>query len=1087
MKPIFILLVIAAAARIVQGQEPNWDVANPPGEWNYHTHAFTTDEGTWMNLDVSPDGSTIVFDMLGDLYSIPVEGGEATLLRGGLPFEIQPRYSPDGSHILFTSDAGGGDNIWVMKPDGSEARQVTHEDFRLLNNATWMPDGQFFVARKHFTSQRSLGAGELWMYHINGGTGVQLTKRKNDQQDVNEPCVSPDGRYLYFSEDMYPGGYFQYNKDPNSEIYVIFRYDFETGEITKITGGPGGACRPQVSPDGKSLAFVKRVRTKSVLYVRDLESGSERPVYDGLDKDQQEAWAIFGVYPNYSWLPDSRSLIIWADGRFKKVNTQTLLVEEVPFTVNAEVKIAEALRFKHEVAPETFSAKMIRHAITSPDGKHLVFSAVGYLWKKELPHGRPQRLTADADFEFEPAFSPDGKHIVYVTWNDETLGTVRRVPLKGGASTVLTQEKGIFRHPNYAPDAKRIVVQKEGGNNDQGHRWSVKPGIYLLPATGGDLQLVTTEGASPRFSADGHRIFYQSGGNWFGAITKELKSVNLSGGDKRTHATSNHANRIVPSPDNQWVAFIQLHKVYAAPLPMTGQPIDLDGQGKNIPVALLSKDAGVNLHWASDSKSVCYTLGQRYFKVPLNERFRFLSGAPDTIPPLDSVGLAIGLRLPADKPEGTVAFTNARIITMRSDEVIERGTVIVDGNRIAAVGAAAEVSVPRGAFIIDAEGLTIMPGIIDVHAHLGVFREGLNTQQHWPFYANLAYGVTTAHDPSAHTETVFALSELQRTGAVVGPRIFSTGFILYGADGDFKAVINNFNDASSAIRRTSAFGAHSVKSYNQPRRNQRQQVIRAAREQGIHVVPEGGSTFYHNMTMIFDGHTGVEHNIPIAPAYRDVIELWSHSKTGYTPTLIVNYGGLNSEVYWYQHSNVWEDEKLLTFMPRAVIDARARHRTMAPLEEYENGHILTSKTCKKLSDAGVKVNLGAHGQLQGLGAHWELWSLAQGGMTPLESIRAATLNGAHYLGLDDDIGSLEPGKLADLIVLDKNPLDDIHNSNSVKYTMINGRLYDSATMNELGNHPRERSKFYWEAEGYDPSFDWHLRGKGFFGGLCRCQ
>lgn len=1091
MKNTFLLamsiLLSAWPAGCVYSQENDWDVTNPPGEWNFKTHAFTTDEGTWMNLDVSPDGRFIVFDMLGDIYRIPTEGGKATLLRGGLAFEIQPRFSPNGKLISFTSDAGGGDNIWVMNADGSDARQVTTEDFRLLNNAVWSPDGEYLIARKHFTSGRSLGAGEMWMYHISGGSGIQLTSRKNDQQDVNEPCVSPDGKYLYFSEDMYPGGFFQYNKDPNSEIYVIQRYDFESGELSRVTGGPGGAARPQISPDGKTLAFVKRVREKSVLYLRNLETGEEWPVFDGLDKDQQEAWAIFGVYPNFNWLPNGKELIVWAGGKFHRLNTETTEHAVIPFTVDAEIQIAEALKFEREVAPESFDVKMIRHAVTSPDGKTLVFSATGYLWKKKLPDGTPVRLTSDTDFEFEPAFSPDGKTLVYVTWNDEELGSIRSIPLKGGKSKKLNTGKGIFRTPAFSPDGKSIVVHKEGGNNDQGHLYSVRPGIYVIDAEGGELKLVTSEGQAPSFNNTGDRIFYQTGGKWFGSLTKNLKSCDLNGQDKRTHASSKYANRLLQSPDNQWIAFINLHQVYVAPMPQTGQTLDLDTKGGNLPVARLTADAGINLHWSADSKQVHYTLGDAYFSVPLKDRFAFLPEAPDSLPAIDSTGVKIGLVLPSDKATGAVAFTNARIITMKGDEVIENATIVVRDNRIIDVGKSGDVEIPNDAMVYDVEGHTIMPGIIDVHAHIGVFRDGLSTQQHWPFFANLAYGVTTAHDPSAHTETVFALSELQRSGRVIGPRLFSTGFILYGADGDFKAVINRFEDAQSAIRRTAAFGAQSVKSYNQPRRNQRQQVIRAAREMNIHVVPEGGSTFFHNMTMIMDGHTGVEHNIPVAPVYKDVIELWSNSNTGYTPTLIVNYGGLNAEVYWYQHSNVWEEERLLNFMPRSVVDARARHRTMAPMEEYENGHILTSQSCKKLADAGVKVNLGAHGQLQGLGAHWELWSLAQGGMSTLEAIRAATLNGANYLGMEKDLGSLEVGKLADFIVLSKNPLEDISNSKTVRYTVANGRVFDAESMNEVGNTPRERRPFYWESSKYNASFDWHLQGRGFFGGACGCS
>ena len=404
------------------------------------------------------------------------------------------------------------------------------------------------------------------------------------------------------------------------------------------------------------------------------------------------------------------------------------------------------------------------------------------------------------------------------------------------------------------------------------------------------------------------------------------------------------------------------------------------------------------------------------FSNKIVDRFTFLKDSPDSIPPITKKGLKIGLNAKSDKPKGVTAFTNARIITMDGDKIIENGTIVINENKIEAIGKTEEVSVPTNAKVYDVSGKTIMPGIVDAHAHVGGFRYGLSTQKHWQFYANLAYGVTTAHDPSANSESIFAMSELIKNGTMVGPRLYSTGVILYGADGDFKAVVNSLDDARSAIRRTKAFGALSVKSYNQPRREQRQQILQAAREEGIFVVPEGGSTFYHNMNMIMDGHTGIEHNIPVAPVYKDVITLWSNSNSGYTPTLVVNYAGMSGEYYWYQKDNIWENEKLLKYTPRRIIDARSRHRTMIPMEEYENGHILTSKTCKALTDAGVKVNLGAHGQMQGLGAHWELWMLQQGGMTNLEALRAATLNGAEYIGMGNEIGSLKVGKLADLIV-----------------------------------------------------------------------
>ncbi|MFP8490262.1 amidohydrolase family protein [Gracilimonas sp. Q87] len=1086
MKYYAILITLLLSCSPLLAQE-EWDVSNPDLGATIDT-TFTTDEGTWMNLDVSPDGSQIVFDLLGDIYLLPINGGKASLIRGGHAYEIQPRFSPDGSQILFTSDAGGADNIWVMDADGNNARQVTNENFRLLNNPVWTPDGEYIIAKKHFSSTRSLGAGEIWMYHRSGGSGVQLVEKANEQQDTGEPWVSPDGQYVYYSQAVYPGGYFQYNKDPNSQIYVIRRYDREDGEIETVTGGNGGAIRPQISPDGETLAFVRRVRTKSVLFLRDLNTGREYPVYENLSKDMQEAWAIFGPNANFNWMPDNQHIVIWANGKINKIDTETGESEVIPFEAESSHNIVEAVRFQQDVAPDKFRVKAVRQLRTSPDGNTFVWSAAGKLWSKMLPDGTPKRITNSTDFEFDPVFSADGNSVVYVSWSDEDMGAIKTVDLnptpEPGTPTKLTTKKGIYREPEISPDGDTIVFRKESGNGQLGFTHTLNPGIYTIPASGGSETMITDEGAKPKFSPDGQRIWYQTGGYIFGSINKAYKSVDLSGNDEKTMFTSSYGHEFAPSPDGKWMAFSNLHKVYLAPIPKTGKTIEINPNTKAIPVKQISSEAGYHMHWSAESDKIHWTLGSEYFTVDLKNTFEFVEGAPDSLPEPPTQGITLDLELDTFVPEGQVAFTNARIITMNGDEVIENGTIVVDGNRISAIGT--DITVPTGAKVIDTSGKTIIPGIVDVHAHIGNFRLGISPQQQWEYYANLAYGVTTVHDPSSNSEMIFSNSEAIKAGNMVGPRLFSTGVILYGADGSIKTEINSYEDALFALERTKAWGAFSVKSYNQPRREQRQQIIKAARELEMMVMPEGGSTFTHNMSMILDGHTGIEHNVPVAPLYNDVINLWSASETGYTPTHVVNFGSMSGEYYWYQNYNVWENERLLTFTPRSVIDPRSRHRTMIPEEEYENGHILTAESDKKLADAGVKVNLGAHGQLQGLGAHWELWMFEQGGMSNHEALRVATINGAHYLGMDHEIGSLETGKLADLVVLDKNPLENIRNTDSVTHTMVNGRLFDAATMNEVGNQEQERLPFWWERDGYDKRFDWHAITIAPAGIQCTC-
>jgi imidazolonepropionase-like amidohydrolase/Tol biopolymer transport system component len=1059
MKIVLSTFLILMLSTSIYGQK--WNVENPTGPSKKLT--FTTDEGTWMDLDVSPDGKSIVFDLLGDIYTMPFAGGKATLLAGGRAWEVQPRYSPDGKLISYTSDKDGADNIWVMNSDGTNKHAVTTENFRLLNNASWSPDGQFLVARKHFTGTRSLGAGEMWLYHKTGGEGIQLTKRKNDQQDAGEPIISPDGKYVYWSEDVTPGPYFQYNKDPNKGIYAIKRMDRKNGDIETVIEGTGGACRPQVSPNGKFLAFVKRVRLKSELYIHNLATGEEWPVYTDLSHDQQETWAIFGVYPNFAWTPDSKNLVFYAKGKIWNLDVGSLNAVQIPFEVTSTQTITDALHFQQKVFQEEFPVKMVRQLTTSPDGKVVAFNAAGYIYIKALPNGKPERISFTNDFEYWPSFSPDGRSLVYISWSDELKGCINKIDLTTCEITKLTVDKGFYYSPRFSNKGDKIIYCKGVGNDMTGFAFGKNPGIYMMPANGGIAKKITNNGVYPQFSSDDSKIYYQGDEG----DKKAFKVIDTTGANNQTLYTATYATQFAPSPDGKWMAFTDLFNCYLTPMVNTGIVQDLSGNNKAIPVSKLTKDAGTYIHWSNDSQKLMWTLGPKYFVRDIHHVFSFVEGSADKAGPVDTIGTDIGLTLKTDVPDGKIAFKNARIITMKGDEVIENATIVIDQNKIVAVGKATEVQIPADAKVYDFSGKTIMPGMVDVHAHLHTSPDGITPQQDWNYYANLAFGVTTSHDPSSNTEMVFSQSEMLKAGNLIGPRVYSTGTILYGADGDFKAVINNIDDARSHLRRLKAVGAFSVKSYNQPRREQRQQIIEAARELQMEVVPEGGSTFFTNMNMIIDGHTGIEHAIPVWPVYKDVKAFWNGSKTAYTPTLIVSYGSQFGENFWYDRTEVWKNERLLNFTPQFIIDARSRRRTTAEYGDY--GHIEVSKAVKQINDGGTKVNLGAHGQIQGLGAHWELWMLTQGGMSPLQAIRCATINGASYLGMDKEIGSLEVGKLADMVILNDNPLVDIHNSEKINYVMVNGRLYDAYSMNEVGNREKARLAFWWQQPHSDVS------------------
>ena len=1051
----------------IEESTAKWSVNAPQG--NFTKAEIDVNSGTWMNVDLSPDGKTIVFDLLGDIYTMPASGGEATPLMTDIAWQMQPRFSPDGKYIAFTSDEDGGDNLWVMKADGSEAKAVTTETFRLLNSPAWSPDGNYIVGRKHYTGSRSLGAGEVWMYHKSGGNGVMLTKRPNEQKDLGEPAFSHDGKYVYFSQDATPGKTFHYSKDSEKGIYKIKRLELETGEIKVVVSGKGGAIRPTLSPDGKYLAFISRDDFQSNLYVYNLKSGKQSKVYDGLDRDMQETWAIHGVYPTMAWTPDSDGLVFWSGGKINKLSLDSKKAEVIDFHVKTTKKIQTAVRFPQDLDQKSFDTKMLRDVKVSPNGKLVVYESMGHLYTKSLPKGKPKRLTKQkSQFELNPSFSRDGKKIVYVSWDDKNLGQVRIVSSRGGKGKTITKEPGKYVEPSFSPDGKTVVYRKVSGGFITDPTWGLNPGIYAVSAKGGKAKLVTEEGLQPHFGARNDRIYVTRDGE-----TPHISRIDIDGQHDTKLYQGKFASEYQVSPDGQYLAFAERFKVFVTPFVERGDVIEIGPKAENLPVEQLSMRAGEGINWNGKSNELYWSLGADLYQASIKGLFDITAktSEEEEDKPKDETNVStvtndisvvnLSYKQKVDIPSGHVAFVGGKVITMEGEQVIENGVVLVEGNKIKAVGTKGQVNIPSDATIINITGKTVMPGLIDAHAHGPQGSNEIIPQQNWKNYAGLALGVTTIHDPSNDTTEFFAASEMQKAGKIVAARLFSTGTILYGATiPGYTSHVDSLDDAKFHVERLKAAGAFSVKSYNQPRRNQRQQFIQAARELEMMVVPEGGSLLQHNLTMVVDGHTTLEHSISTAKVYADIKQLWSQSDMAYTPTMGVAYGGISGENYWYDTTNVWQHPRLSQYVPSEFLDPRSMRRPKAPLHHYN--HFNVAKVAKEMQDLGVEVNAGGHGQREGLAMHWEMWMMAQGGMTPLQAIRTATISPAKSLGLDKDLGSLTVGKLADMIVIDGDITTDIRLSDKVTYTMINGRLYNADTMNEIGNYDNKRKKFYFE-------------------------
>ena len=1076
---LFSMCLLSAAATATDEKKADWDVSYPPGE--RRDIPLDVRSGTWMSLDVSPDGKHIAFDLLGDIYELPVEGGEARPLTSGMAWDMQPRYSPDGKHIAFTSDRAGGDNVWIMQAGGVDPRQVTKEDFRLLNNAVWHPDGDYLAARKHFTTRRSLGTGEIWLYNIDGGEGVQLVKRPTEefQKELGEPAFAPDGRHVYFTQNSSPGDVFEYAQDVNQPIFSILRYELASGKVETAVEGPGGAVRPTPSPNGRYLAYVRRLRTndtlETALFVKDLLSGEERSLHAGLDRDMQETWAVHGVYPGMAWTPDSRHVVFWAGGGIKRIDVASHQVRDVPFHVSGARASIAPPRFDVAVAPDQVQARMIRFASVAPDGGRVVFEAFGRLWLRDVAGGDAALLTRDDSgaFELFPSWSRDGRHIVFVRWTDAGLGEIHVASAGGGPSRKLTAAPGHYLRPRFSPDGRSVVFERSTGGQLTSPLWSVDPGIYLIPTAGGEARRITERGRNPHFGATGARVYYTEDAQ--PAREKEpaheFVSVDLNGKDRRVHAKSHYATRMELSPDGRWLAFRENYHVYVTPAPPAGQ-VELSLKMKALPMRRATDAGGDFPSWV-DADTLTWTLGPALYRAETAELFAATVPTDET--DADENGEAAethGVRIAeltlsraADRPSGVVALTGARIITMNAaEEVIEDGVIVVRDNRVVAVGAEGAVQVPAEAKRLDLGGRTVMPGLIDIHAHGPQGVNDIVPQQNWSALAHLALGVTTVHDPSNQASEIFAAAEYQRTGRILAPRIFSTGEILYGAHAEEFASIDEVEDARNHVQRLKAQGAISVKNYNQPRREQRQMVVAAAREAGLMVVAEGGSLYHMDMTIIADGNTGLEHNMPPERFYDDVMQFWPATGVGYTPTLVVTFGGPGAENWFYQDGEVWKHPILSRYVPPHVLQPRAVRRQMAPQSDYQAIRD-SAANAKRLMESGVLVHIGAHGQREGLGSHWEMWSFVQGGMSPMQALRTATINPARYMGLARDLGSIEAGKLADLLVLDGNPLDDIRVTDDIAYVVLNGRIYQGGTLDEQVTGEHRLAPFYWTAGG----------------------
>jgi Tol biopolymer transport system component len=962
--------------------------------------AVTVSEGTNIAATVSPDQSTIIMDLQGTLWSIPFKGGPAKQLTDPLLEPARPDFSPKGDAVVFQAYSGGTFHIWVMKPDGTGVRQLTtgHGDDR---DPRFSPDG----AKIAFSSDRAFqGSYDIWVLDVATG---QLTQWTSGAADEYEPSWSPDGSEIAFISGVGANG------------TTIQAMKAGGAARTLQTAPPGARFNsPSWSPKGDKVAYIQFADGKSRLMISGERIGA------GDD--------AFPFFPD--WLPGNR-LLYTGEGKIHVAALDNGSIQDIPFQATFTLN-RPAYRHKQFDLDSNASKQVlgIVSPVLSPDGKRIVFEALNQLWVMDIG-GKPQQLTHDKFYKADPAWSPDGTQIAYSSD-------------KGGSEDlyVLTLATKAEKRLTVTPDESEVGAawSRDGRMLAyQGHAGAT----YLMDlATGKSRQVIPAQFApsKPSWSADSRTVAiaalkpythrFREGTSQFltvdlatGALTytepAPFKSTSTRGDDGPIY-----------SSDGSSVAFVMDSVLWI-------RPVDRNGVATG-PARQINNEVTDAPTWSGDSKQLLYLS---------NGKLRMIGRDGSN---LRTVPLDLTWQYEA-APQRTIIYAG-RLWDGRGAAVRSNVDIIIANHRIQGIEPHRDRSQSdAGAKFVDASDLTVVPGIWESHEHEFISGKSYGDRlgRLW-----LAYGITTAESQGDPDYRAVETREAFGAGERVGPRFLATGEAIDGERIYYNFMRPTMSEAQLELElaRAQALDYDLLKTYVRlPHAWQKKAMEFAHSKLGVvtnsHYMLPGMAYAMDGMTHISaTARLGYPYTrSPAGVSYQDVRTLYERSG------MFIISTPFQSFVLYAEDPGMVEDKRLLALntpwdevtLRAKLASAQGKAPPSSPLlgspKVAAEGLKNEEDTVATILRNGGTILAGTDAPIDSVATslHLNLRAQVKYGEQPWQALQTATLLAAQAYGLGDQLGSVEPGKLADLTIVSGNPLENIKDLANVQYAVKNGIVY----------------------------------------------